>query len=77
MTPPKPAAWLLDRLGIAPPLVGDLLEEFQTGRSRLWFWRQTLRAVGSAVARSARVHPRQLLAVVIGWALQFCAAMAI
>lgn len=42
--PPALATWLLDRLGYAhenPALAGDLLEEFQTGRSAAWYWRQT------------------------------------
>jgi hypothetical protein len=32
-------------------LIGDLLEEFHYGRSRAWFWRQLLTAVGLALFR--------------------------
>lgn len=33
--------------------VGDLVEDYQAGRSPLWFWRQVLAAIGArAVARS-------------------------
>ena len=42
--PPTLAAWLLDRLGYTrqnAALAGDLLEEFQAGRSSAWYWRQT------------------------------------
>jgi len=41
--PPRLASWLLDKLGYLRQngLGGDLLEEFHSGRSRAWFWRQT------------------------------------
>jgi hypothetical protein len=42
--PPTLATWLLDRLGYTrenPALAGDLLEEFQSGRSPAWYWHQT------------------------------------
>ena len=77
MTPPKAANWLLDRLGIDPALVGDLLEESQSGRSQAWFWRQTFRAVASGAARNGRVRGRHLFAAVAGWSVQFCVALAI
>jgi hypothetical protein len=38
--PPRLANWLLDHSGVArqnPPLAGDLLEEFRSGRSAAWF----------------------------------------
>jgi hypothetical protein len=43
-TPPRLATWLLQRLGFPrrkPAFTGDLLEEFHSGRSRAWYWRQT------------------------------------
>src|SRR5579862_2098572 len=46
--PPRIATWLLQRMGIAgqnPALAGDLLEEFQNGRSAVWYWRQILWAI--------------------------------
>ena len=44
--PPRLPLALLHRfLGDNEPLVGDLIEEFQARRSRLWFWRQAIMAV--------------------------------
>lgn len=47
---PAFADWLMSRLGVPSALVGDLQEEFQAGRSRAWYWRQTLRAAAPSVA---------------------------
>jgi hypothetical protein len=35
------------------PLIGDLLEELRSGRSRWWLWRQVLAAVAGSVVREA------------------------
>lgn len=54
-TPPKLAAWLLDKLGYLrrnPALFGDLLEEFHSGRSKAWYWRQT----GVVIATGIRAN---------------------
>ena len=51
--PPRLATWLLRSLGAGPfqeSLAGDLLEEYQCGRSRYWYWRQV--AVGLFLART-------------------------
>ena len=59
-SPPRLAVWLLQHLGPryhTESLSGDLLEEYQQGRTRAWYWRQTVAAiwVGSAIgARRAR-----------------------
>lgn len=49
--PPRLAQWMLERC--APPrrdeaLAGDLLEEFRSGRSTRWYWRQVLSAIAFA-----------------------------
>jgi hypothetical protein len=68
--PPRVATWLLHRLGLTrqnPPLIGDLLEEFRAGRSRAWFWRQTLIAILTGFASNARQLRRLLMTRLIGW----------
>jgi hypothetical protein len=58
--PPKMAVWLLKRW--ASPyqrdsLLGDLLEMYRAGRSRLWYWRQVVAALILARARALRSLP--------------------
>jgi len=64
-TPPRTATWLLKHLGPRyrrDSLVGDLLEEYQQGRTRTWYWRQT----GVAVLLGMRVQlPKFVLTVVL------------
>jgi hypothetical protein len=43
--PPRLAIALLERLVADSALIGDLIEEFGAGRSRLWFWQQALLAM--------------------------------
>lgn len=45
--PPSLATWMLRQLTSDrdEALHGDLLEEFHSGRSKSWFWRQVIRAV--------------------------------
>jgi hypothetical protein len=60
LRPPRLAVVLLNRLlPENEPLTGDLLEEFQRRRSRLWFWRQTI----AAVVLSRRASRRLLTTV--------------
>jgi len=70
--PPGVATWLLNRLGHAsvnPSLAGDLLEEFQSGRSRGWYWRQIL----IVIAKPAGPRPGLKLLFVAGGVLTLCA----
>jgi hypothetical protein len=58
--PPKMAVWLLKQW--ASPyqresLVGDLLEMYRAGRSRMWYWRQVIAALILARARALRSLP--------------------
>lgn len=46
MTPPRLAMMLLNRfLPGNDALIGDLVEELDRRRSRVWFWRQTVAAI--------------------------------
>jgi hypothetical protein len=40
-----------------PSLLGDLLEERTSGRSRAWYWRQVAIAVARSIGSSSRQHP--------------------
>jgi hypothetical protein len=78
--PPVLATWLLKRMGIADwnaPLAGDLLEEFQSGRSAAWFWRQTFVAIATDMCRNVWVARRYFAAGAIGYAAQACVAFAL
>lgn len=78
--PPELATWLLNRLGYThhnAALAGDLLEEFRSGRSRAWYWRQTAMVIVNGVARNASVQQAYLKAVLVGFATQFLVAIAL
>jgi len=68
--PPVRATGLLLRLGPQDEsFVGDLVEEYGSGRSRVWYWRQVLSAVLLSSVRQVGADPvRALMAVVTGWA---------
>jgi hypothetical protein len=71
--PPRLASWLLNRLGFPesnPPLAGDMLEEFQSGRSRAWYWRQTIGVIAARARNNARDSRDGLIAVFFGWFAQ-------
>lgn len=55
--PPAIAAWLLKRFATtrrSESLLGDLFEEYQTGRPSGWYWRETFVALLIAVHRESR-----------------------
>ncbi len=57
--PPFFATWVLEHLTPGDrnnALSGDLLEEFRSGRSTSWYWRQVLSAVAINSAREIRSH---------------------
>ena len=59
MSPPRLATRLLDWLeGTGSPLVGDMHEEWQGGRSARWFWRQTMSVFYGRAARYVAEHRR-------------------
>jgi hypothetical protein len=50
-------------------LMGDLIEQYQGGRSRTWYWGQVLQAV--VISASGEVRNRKLQtvsAIIVGWA---------
>lgn len=70
--PPRLANWLLLRLGAGyhrDALLGDLLEEYELGRSRRWYWWQVLNSIAVGLRRScARSACVWLHGLVAGWA---------
>jgi len=70
---PRAATWLLERLGHDSrfePLIGDLVEQFEAGRSRGWYWRQTIGALANPVRQGLRTHAASfIVAVLAGCAL--------
>ncbi len=51
------------------PLVGDLLEQYARGRSRVWFWSQALIAISTRSWNDVASHKLLTLrALAIGWA---------
>jgi hypothetical protein len=64
--PPRLAQWLLER-GISGPqreaLVGDMLEQYQRGRSAAWYWRQTVSAI--AISFTAEISQHKALAAAV------------
>jgi hypothetical protein len=57
--PPFIATWILEHLVPGErneALAGDLLEEFRSGRSAAWYWRQVLAAIAIATLREIRAR---------------------
>jgi hypothetical protein len=63
-SPPRAAVWMLRHLTPGErndALAGDLLEEFRSGRSAAWYWRQVLACVAISNRRVAVAHTAALL----------------
>lgn len=64
---------LLRRFGVPQgneSLMGDLVEEYTSGRSVVWLWRETLNAIATTMVRDVRNHKLMAVrAVAIGWLL--------
>jgi hypothetical protein len=71
--PPSIAAWILHRLGPAPEteaIAGDLIEQYQQGRSRLWYWREVIVAILTGTWSEVQQHSLLLLvAIAMAWIL--------
>jgi hypothetical protein len=55
-SPPLLASWMLEHFTLGcrnEALTGDLLEEFRSGRSARWYWRQVLGAIIIGLSRAA------------------------
>jgi hypothetical protein len=77
--PPVLATWLLENARFSTTdsvIAGDLLEEFNRGRSATWYWRQVLGAIIVGCTTEVR-HHRVLAAraILITWAANFGALM--
>jgi hypothetical protein len=60
--PPKLATFLIERLARGEPvLLGDLQEEYRSGRSRWWYWREALSVIGWSLVGVIRCHPVKFL----------------
>lgn len=65
---PRAATWLLERLGSSSryePLIGDLVEQFAEGRSRLWYWRQTTGTLARHALGALRTHAPSFIAAIL------------
>ena len=50
------------------PLLGDLIEQYESGRSRRWYWRQVILALVISAGREARTRKLQAIrAVIVGY----------
>ncbi len=56
--------WLLKNLGVDEAVIGDLVEEYQSGRSTRWFYWQALRAIFVALRQHTVLT---IVAVALGW----------
>ena len=69
--PPSLPTKLLELL--VPPrtseaLLGDLIEQFESGRSRTWYWRQVILALVISAGREARTRKLQAIrAIIVGY----------
>jgi hypothetical protein len=62
------ALWWMHRLGVDGSLSGDIVEQYGTGRSRLWLWRQAVIAVVNQTAMDAWRHKVATLSqITLGW----------
>src|SRR5438046_6787520 len=73
--PPKVATWLLTHFGSGANnevLLGDLIERYQQGLPRMWYWKQSLKAIAAGAFNECRHHKLLTVrALVIGWIVMF------
>jgi hypothetical protein len=67
-SPPRLATWLLAELGRGcrvEALSGDLLEQFEQGRSQLWYWHQVAGALVLDLLDVLRAHALSFVAAIL------------
>jgi hypothetical protein len=67
------ATWMLEHVTFGSPnesLSGDLLEEFQSGRTAGWYWRQTLTAIAITLSSKSRAYVLPLV-FSAGWSILY------
>jgi hypothetical protein len=69
------ATWMLEHVTFGSPnesLSGDLLEEFQSGRTAGWYWRQALAAIAITLSSKSRAYVLPLV-FSAGWSILYSA----
>jgi hypothetical protein len=69
--PPRVPAWMLEHFkagGSNEALAGDLVEEFRSGRSKIWYWHQVVAALAIGWLRNIREH-RNLMVFAALWSM--------
>lgn len=73
--PPALATWLLEHFRPGSEnehITGDLMEAYQCGRSRIWYWKEVSAAIVIGVCDEIMTHPLLALrAISVGWATWF------
>ena len=67
------ATWMLEHVTFGSPnesLSGDLLEEFQSGRTAGWYWRQALAAIAITLSSKSRAYVLPLV-FSAGWSVLY------
>jgi len=67
------ATWMLEHVTFGSPnesLSGDLLEEFQSGRTAGWYWRQALTAIVITLSSKSRAYVLPLV-FSAGWSILY------
>lgn len=65
--PPRLATMLLHHLTKrTEPALGDLMEQFQSGKSKLWYWHQVMGVIAHAALEELRHSPALVFAVMTG-----------
>jgi hypothetical protein len=68
--PPRLAMFLLSRLTKrTDSVLGDVVEQFQSGKSELWFWRQVVGIVAQMVVRDIQRSPVLVVTVMASGAI--------